>query len=86
MTSPADAHWVVVTGITDTKDGPKLQVQSWGAYHEVKWNDIKDNWRRGYGRYGDVARRSWFSNCRLSRGGYIGHRLTRRGTHDGAIA
>jgi hypothetical protein len=49
MTGPSNAHWVVVTNVTDTKDGPKLTVQSWGGYHEVPWKDIQDNWRRGYG-------------------------------------
>jgi hypothetical protein len=49
MTSPTNAHWVVVTGISEGKDGTHLQVQSWGAYHKVKWQDVQDQWRRGYG-------------------------------------
>lgn len=49
MTSPTDAHWVVVTGITQGAKGPELQVQSWGAYHKVAWSDVQDQWRRGYG-------------------------------------
>jgi len=49
MTGPTTAHWVVVTGITDGKDGAHLQVQSWGAYYKVNWNDVQDQWRRGYG-------------------------------------
>jgi hypothetical protein len=49
MTSPTDAHWVVVTGIKPGSNGPELQVQSWGAYHKVAWRDVQDQWRRGYG-------------------------------------
>lgn len=49
MTSPTNAHWVVVTGVADGKNGPELQVQSWGAYHKVEWKNIQDNWKRGYG-------------------------------------
>jgi hypothetical protein len=49
MTSPTNAHWVVVTGVTEGKNGAELQVQSWGAYHKVEWDKIKDNWKRGYG-------------------------------------
>ena len=49
MTSPTNAHWVVVAGVTDGKDGPELTVQSWGGYHKVPYKDIQDNWRRGYG-------------------------------------
>lgn len=43
------AHWVVVTGINEGKDGPELTVQSWGQYHKVKWDAIKDHWKQGYG-------------------------------------
>jgi len=43
------AHWVVVTGINEGKDGPELTVQSWGRYYKVKWDDIKDHWKQGYG-------------------------------------
>jgi len=49
MTSPTNAHWVVVTGVTAGKDGTHLEVQSWGSYHRVKWQDIENQWRRGYG-------------------------------------
>jgi len=49
MTSPTNAHWVVVTGIAEGKDGTELQVQSWGAYHKVNWRNVQDQWRRGYG-------------------------------------
>lgn len=49
MTGAADAHWVVVTNVTDGKDGAKLTVQSWGQYHEVTWKDLQAQWKRGYG-------------------------------------
>jgi hypothetical protein len=49
MTGATNAHWVVVTGVKDDKDGTHLEVQSWGGYHKVNWNNVRDQWRRGYG-------------------------------------
>ena len=49
MTGPLDAHWVVVTGVSEDKANPKLTVQSWGEYHQVSWKNIEDQWKRGYG-------------------------------------
>ena len=43
-----EAHWVVVVDISDGED-PYLTVQSGGRYQKVRWSDIKDPWRRGYG-------------------------------------
>lgn len=43
-----DAHWVLITGMKEGKDGVELTVQSWGGYKKVAWNDIKDAWSRGY--------------------------------------
>jgi hypothetical protein len=49
MTDSTDAHWVVATGIRDTPDGPKVQVQSWGQYYEADWKELEPAWKRGYG-------------------------------------
>jgi hypothetical protein len=49
MTGRTNAHWVVVTGITEGKDGPELQLQSWGKYYQVPFKDIQDQWKRGWG-------------------------------------
>jgi hypothetical protein len=49
MTDSTNAHWVVVTGINDEKSGPELQVMSWGSYYKIKWSDLDDPWKRGYG-------------------------------------
>ncbi len=49
MTSPTNAHWVVVTDVKEGKDGAELTVQSWGNYYKVPFKDIKDQWERGYG-------------------------------------
>lgn len=49
MTGPTNAHWVVVSGIKDEKSGPELQVLSWGTYYKIKWDDVAEAWKRGYG-------------------------------------
>lgn len=49
MTGPTNAHWVVVSGIKDEKNGTELQVMSWGAYYKIKWDDLAEPWKRGYG-------------------------------------
>ena len=49
MTGTTTAHWVIVTDVKDTKEGPELTVQSWGRYYKVKFSEIDDAWKRGYG-------------------------------------
>lgn len=49
MTGKTNAHWVVVTGIEEGKDGPSVQVETWGHYGKIKWSDLKYQWERGYG-------------------------------------
>ncbi len=49
MCGSTSAHWVIVTSVSDDKNNPELVVQSWGGYYSVKFDEIKDGWRRGYG-------------------------------------
>ena len=49
MTSPTEAHWVVVTDVKNGPNGPELTVQSGGRYNTVPFKDIQSNWQRGYG-------------------------------------
>lgn len=49
MTGSTEAHWVVVTGVKEGKDGPELTLQSWGGYRSVPFKNIQQNWARGYG-------------------------------------
>ncbi|NJL99049.1 MAG: hypothetical protein HC924_09655 [Synechococcaceae cyanobacterium SM2_3_2] len=49
MTNSLAAHWVVVVQVSDEEDNPLLVVQSGGGYHQTRWLDIQDAWRRGWG-------------------------------------
>jgi len=43
-----NAHWVVVVDVQGGTN-PNLTYMSWGGYRTMKWDDMKDPWKRGWG-------------------------------------